>query len=308
MSRTYAAETVPAAAEGERVDRFVAMMVDCSRSEAAAALESGNVTVGGRVVVKGSHRLVEGDVVAVAESPHRERVLPGSDGSIPLDVVHSDADIIVVDKPADIVVHPAPGHADGTLVNALLARFPELAVVGEPERPGIVHRLDRQTSGLMVVARTPDAYDSLVSQLADHSAQRTYAALVLGHPRHSHGVIDAPIGRSHRDPQKMTVAVDGRDARTHYEVEHQFAEPRECALLTCELETGRTHQIRVHLASIGHPVAGDPTYGGSRPDLDITRPFLHARRLSFVHPGTGDEVAYASDLPSDLSAWLADLS
>jgi 23S rRNA pseudouridine1911/1915/1917 synthase len=205
-------------------------------------------------------------------------------------------------------VHPAPGHEQGTLVNGLLARFPEIAGVGDPLRPGIVHRLDRQTSGLLVVARSDRAHEALVAQMADHSAQRTYWALVLGHPQHDQGVIDAPIGRSHRDPLRMTVAMDGRWARTHYRVEERFTVPVEAALLTCELETGRTHQIRVHLASIGHPVAGDETYGGSRPGLPGPRPFLHARRLSFRHPATDEALAFESPLPDDLRERLDALS
>ena len=301
------AESVPEAADGERIDRFVAMMTDCSRSEAAQVLSSGAVSVGGVPVTKGSQRVQAGEVVEVAEDPHRKDPLPTADASVAVEVVHCDDDVIVIDKPADLVVHPAPGHDGRTLVNGLLSRWPEVAGVGDPHRPGIVHRLDRFTSGLMVVARTQHAHASLVAQLADHSAQRTYTALVLGHPAHPHGVIDAPVGRSRRNPLRMTVAQDGRGARTHYRVEQTFTEPRECALLTCELETGRTHQIRVHLGSIGHPVAGDGTYGGARPDLEVNRPFLHARRLEFTHPGTGERVHFDSELPDDLTGLLATL-
>lgn len=301
-------EVVPDAADGERIDRFVAMMADCSRSEAVKALSEGGVQVDGAEITKPSHRVAVGDTVSLATDPRRVDADPEPDDSVSIDVVHSDDQVIVINKPADMVVHPAPGHVGHTLVNGLLAEFPELAGVGDPHRPGIVHRLDRFTSGLMVVARTPEAYVSLVSQLADHSAQRTYTALVLGHPEHPHGVIDAPVGRSRRNPLRMTVAMDGRDARTHYSVEQKYTEPRDTALVTCELETGRTHQIRVHLNSIGHPVAGDKTYGGSRPDLPLPRPFLHARRLEFADPGTGERVHFDSDLPKDLKTSLDRLS
>ena len=195
-------------------------------------------------------------------------------------------------------------HADGTLVNGLLARYPELAGVGDPGRPGIVHRLDKGTSGLLVVARTQAAYDGLVAQLAAHTAERRYLALVWGHPASAAGLVDAPIGRSPRDPLKMAVVADGREARTRYQVRETFDRPAPTALLDCRLETGRTHQIRVHLAAIGHPVVGDATYGGVRPALDVPRPFLHAYRLSFDHPATGERLTFESPLPADLATIL----
>lgn len=308
MSPPGTGEIVPAAAAGERLDRFVALATGCSRSEATELVRSGGVRVGGAVVLKGAHRVEEGDVVELAADPRRREEPPGPEVGVGVEVVYEDDQVVVVDKPPGLVVHPAPGNQGGTLVNGLLARYPELAAIGEPGRPGIVHRLDRQTSGLLVVARTPEAYEALVDQMADHSAQRTYTALVLGHPRHPSGVIDAPIGRSRRDPMRMTVAMDGRWARTHYRVDRRFDEPREAALLTCELETGRTHQIRVHLASIGHPVAGDDRYGGSRPGLGGDRPFLHARRLAFRHPTDGSVLELTSPLPADLEERLGALS
>lgn len=304
----HAREEVPDALDGERIDRAIALMCGCSRSEASAALAAGSVSVGGSVVTKASHRLAVGDVVEIAADPHRAPVEVSADPDVDVRVVHQDDDVIVVDKPPGLVVHPGPGHTGSTLVHGLLARYPELAGVGEPERPGLVHRLDRGTSGLLVVARTPAAHESLVSQLSSHAVERIYTALVWRHPEHVTGVVDAPIGRSRRDPLRMAVAVDGRPSRTHYRVERTFTEPVVVALLTCELETGRTHQIRVHLSSVGHPVVGDQLYGGQRSSLPMERPFLHARRLSFVHPGTGDEVAFESSLPEDLSAVLAGLS
>jgi len=301
-------EEVPPTLAGERLDRFIALLTGCSRSEATDLVRGGGVTVSGHEVRKGSHRLESGDVVALSQDPHQEDPLPSADPSVDFQVVHEDDQVIVVDKPAGLVVHPGPGHKGGTLVDGLLARFPEIAGVGQPERPGLVHRLDRGTSGLLVVARTPEAHAHLVDQMATHAAQRRYAALVFRHPEHSHGVIDAPVGRSRRDPLRMTVAMDGRNARTHYEVETTFDEPVEATLLRCDLETGRTHQIRVHLASIGHPVVGDPLYGGRRLSLRMDRPFLHAARLSFAHPGTDEIVAFTSALPEDLTAVLSGLS
>jgi 23S rRNA pseudouridine1911/1915/1917 synthase len=299
-------EEMPPALDGERVDRVVALLTGCSRSEAVDAVTRGAVRVDGVVAAKPSLRVSSGQVVALGEDPVRPPLTVEADPEVPVVVLHEDAEVIVVDKPAGLVVHPGAGHSGSTLVHGLLARYPELAGVGESQRPGLVHRLDRGTSGLMVVARTEDAYHELVRQLSSHSVERVYTALVWGRLRHSQGVIDAPIGRSRRDPLRMTVAVDGRESRTHYHVDRTFSEPADLALLTCELETGRTHQIRVHLSSIGHPVVGDDLYGGSRPQrLAAPRPFLHARALRFVHPSTAEPVDFHSPLPSDLEALLA---
>jgi 23S rRNA pseudouridine1911/1915/1917 synthase len=222
-------------------------------------------------------------------------------------VVHVDDRLAVIDKPAGLVVHPGAGIAQGTLVNGVLARFPEVAGVGDPTRPGIVHRLDRGTSGLLVVARTPAAYVSLVAQLRARSVEREYLALVWGHLEAAAGLIDAPVGRSGADRTRMTVSARGRDARTRYRVRHSFTRPVDASLLECKLETGRTHQIRVHLAAIGHPVVGDVRYRGARPALSLARPFLHAFRLVFGHPSTGASVAYEAPLASDLAAVMAEL-
>lgn len=304
---------VPASLDGERLDRLVAMLTGCSRSEASAAVTAGGVEVDGRVAQRASQRVRAGDVVVLHLDPVRPPVDVTADDTVEFTVVHVDDDVIVVDKPAGLVVHPGPGHAGGTLVHGLLARFPELAPpdgdpVGEPERPGLVHRLDRGTSGLLVVARNAHAHTELVRQLSDHSVERVYTALVWGVPRHASGLIDAPIGRSRRDPLRMTVAEDGRPARTRYQVDQTFTEPASAALVTCWLETGRTHQIRVHLSSVGHPVVGDRRYGGDRRGLSSARPVLHARRLSFVHPGTGAQVAFESPFPEDLDAVVRRLS
>jgi 23S rRNA pseudouridine1911/1915/1917 synthase len=299
-------EVVPASLAGERLDRFVAMLTGCSRSAAAELVAGGAVRVGGEPVSAGKHRLAEGDEVDVdAEPDAGPSVVP--DPSVGFTVVHADDDVVVVDKPAGLVVHPGAGHATGTLVHGLVARFPELAAVGEPDRPGLVHRLDRDTSGLLVVARTEPARQRLVGALAAREVERVYLALVAGLPESDAGMVDAPVGRSSREPTRMAVSARGKEARTRYAVERRWPDPG-VALLRCRLETGRTHQIRVHLAAIGHPVVGDDTYAtGRRPALDVPRLFLHAARLAFAHPVTGEPLAFTSPLPPDLSTVLSRL-
>jgi 23S rRNA pseudouridine1911/1915/1917 synthase len=302
-------EEIPAALAGQRIDRVVAMLSGCSRAEAAAALAGGTVRIDGRVVTKVSTKVTEGERVVVDSDPIRVEAPPEADPGIALTVVHVDDDVIVIDKPAGLVVHPAPGHSGGTLVHGLLAAYPELAEVGgDPVRPGIVHRLDKGTSGLLVVARTEAAHAGLVEQLQDHSVDRHYTALVWGHLETPLGTIDAPIGRSRRDPLRMAVSATGRPSRTHYEARHEYSTPAELSVLQCRLETGRTHQIRVHLRSIGRPVVGDDLYGGARSTLPMDRPFLHATDLAFEHPATGERVSFHSDLPGDLQAILGRLS
>jgi 23S rRNA pseudouridine1911/1915/1917 synthase len=301
-------ETVPAALAGERLDRIVALMLDVSRSVAAAVIDAGGAAVDGRPCATGKLRLAEGQEVAVDPEAVPAASLPGPDPAVEFGVVHVDDTVIVVDKPARLVVHPGAGNPDGTLVNGLLARFPDIAQVGEPHRPGIVHRLDGGSSGLLVVARTQHAADSLIEQFAAHRATRVYTALVWGHPEAQHGVIDAPIGRSHSDPLRMAIVADGRPSRTEYRVLQRFDVPVALALLECRLETGRTHQIRVHLGSINHPLVGDPVYGQRRPRLQLERPFLHAAQLAFVHPATGEHVEFTSELAPDLKARLATLA
>lgn len=294
---------VPAALAGERVDRAVALLTGWSRAEVQVLIDDQQIRVDGRMVIK-SRRLVEGEVVDLLAEP--EPVGLPRPQAIPLVVVSEDADVIVVDKPAGIIVHPGAGHPDGTLVNGLLDRFPELAGVGDPARPGIVHRLDAHTSGLLAVARTQVAYDALVAALAARTVDRGYLALVWGVPESGSGIVDAPIGRSVRRPTRMAVREGGRQARTRYAVERSFEDPQ-VSLLRCSLETGRTHQIRVHLAAIQHPVVGDPAYGGIRSGLDIARPFLHAATLAFAHPVTGEPQRFASELPPDLARVLDQL-
>ena len=295
---------MPEALDGERVDRVVSMLTGCSRAEASESIDAGDVTVDGRVASKSSLRVRVGQRVAVSDDPHKVQPLPEPDASIPVEVVAADEHIIVVNKPAGLVVHPGAGRADGTLVNGLLARWPELADVGEAHRPGIVHRLDKGTSGLMVVAPIQTAYHALVDQLSVHEVERNYETLVWGWLDTPVGTIDAPIGRSRRNPLLMTVSADGRPSRTHYEVVERCLEPALVTRMRCSLETGRTHQIRVHLRSIGHPVVGDDLYSGQRPALGLARPFLHAFRLAFAHPATDETVSFTAELPSDLVAVL----
>lgn len=299
-------EDVPAALAGQRLDRIVALIADVSRSAATAAIAASGVSVDGVVAPSGKVRLEEGQRVDVDPATFPRARPPRPDASVEFEVLYSDDAVIVVDKPAGLVVHPGAGNPDGTLANGLLARYPELEGVGDPMRPGIVHRLDAGSSGLLVVARTDAAATALIGQFADHSATRRYDALVWGVPDAPHGIIDAPIGRDRGDPLKMAVVTNGRTARTDYRVVGTYNEPALVSRLECRLETGRTHQIRVHLASIDHPLVGDPTYGQRRPVLGLTRPFLHAAELAFDHPSTGERVTFSSPLAPDLRTWLDD--
>lgn len=299
---------VPDALVGDRVDRVVAMLASCSRAQASDLISAGSVIVNGTQVHKSSQKLLPGDRLILTESPEFGPTEVGPDSDVVFGVAFEDEHLVVIDKPAGLVVHPGAGNPSGTLVNGLVHRYPTIAEVGDASRPGIVHRLDSGTSGLMVVAKTQDAYVELVDQLAARLVHRTYTALVQGHFEHARGVIDAPVGRSRRDPLRMTVSVDGKDARTHYEVDEQFSQPTSLSLVTCRLETGRTHQIRVHLSSIGHPVVGDERYGAARGRFNLDRPFLHARELGFLHPITGEDIACSSDLPADLAEVLSGVS
>ena len=291
---------VPESLGGERVDRAVALLTGWSRNAVREMVERGDVLVDGAPATRSS-RLVAGTTLEWRGEPTAAPA-PGPEPDVEFSVVYSDDAVIVVDKPAGLVVHPGAGHPHGTLVGGLLAQF-DLTGVGDPMRPGIVHRLDRETSGLLVVARTASAYNELVAALATHAVARRYIAVVRGIPSATRGTVDAPIGRSPRSPTRMAVRTGGREARTHYEVVEQFADT---ARLAVELETGRTHQIRVHLAAIEHPVLGDTVYG--RADVRVTRPFLHAAELEFTHPVTGAAMVFASPLPDDLQRALAALA
>ncbi|MGH9114096.1 MAG: RluA family pseudouridine synthase [Acidimicrobiales bacterium] len=300
-------QAVPRALAGQRLDRVVAMLAGCSRSEAAALVDAGAVAVGGRPVTSRSHRLAEGDVLEFDPPDPVDDVTLAPDPAVAVPLVFEDADLLVVDKPAGIVVHPGAGQRAGTLVHGLLARYPEIRAVGEADRPGIVHRLDKGTSGLMLVARSQPAYEALVAMLGAHEVDRRYRALVWGAVDSPTGLVDAPIGRSARDRTRMAVTMTGKDARTRYEVVRMWQQPVTVTELRCTLETGRTHQIRVHLASIGHPVVGDARYGGDRQSLAAPRPWLHAEHLALDHPITGGPLVFDSPLPADLAAVLATL-
>jgi len=288
---------VPDAAAGERLDRFLAALPEIgSRAVAERLLGASGVLVDGRARLK-SYKLEGGEELEFEPPAVPTSALEPQ--TMDLEIPYEDEHLLVVDKPAGLVVHPAPGHSSGTLVHGLLAHDVEGG--DEPERPGIVHRLDRDTSGLLVVARSPEAHRRLQEMVKARDVTREYLALVVGRPRSQRGTIEAPIGRDRHDGQRHSLDTDmPRDAVTHFEVEELL--PRH-ALLRVTLETGRTHQIRVHLAAIDLPVAGDPVYG--RPEeLGLERQFLHAARLAFTHPITGAEIDVSSPLPADLAAAL----
>ncbi len=306
---------VPAALDGVRVDKAVALVADLSRSAVNALIDGGRVRIDGTAVKSRHTVLRSGQELTVERDEATGPTVPGADPTVIFDVVYEDADLIVVNKPAGLVVHPGAGHRTGTLVHGLLARYPDLAALAtetdvDSERPGIVHRLDRGTSGLMVVARTPDAYRTLVERLGARQVTRRYQALVMGSVEGDSGVVDAPIGRSASSPTRMAVSRRGKEARTHYRVEQRFLRPAPATYMTVTLETGRTHQIRVHLAAIGHPVVGDPTYGRGRAltGATVARPFLHAGRLALDHPRTGQPLTWDAALPDDLRAELDRMS
>jgi 23S rRNA pseudouridine1911/1915/1917 synthase len=289
--RACVKQRVPDAAAGERLDRYLASLPEIgSRRVAERVLESG-VLVDGEQRAK-SHRLTGGEELEF-EAPELEAPQLAPE-PMDLRIAYEDEHLMIVDKPPGLVVHPAPGHATGTLVQGLLAHD---AAGGDEDRPGIVHRLDRDTSGLMVVARSDEAHERLQDLVRRRELERHYRALVVGHPRSRSGRIEAPIGRDRRDPMRHSLDTDTpREAVTHFEVVELY--PRH-ALLDVKLETGRTHQIRVHLAAIDLPVAGDPIYG--RPhELGLERQFLHAGRLAFTHPFSGERVDVESPLPEDL--------
>jgi 23S rRNA pseudouridine1911/1915/1917 synthase len=286
---------------GTRLDRYVAdQLPDLSRVTVQGLIESGRVLVDGQQR-KAKFRITPGEVVSVEIPPSRiDEILPDP---IPLAIVYEDADLIVVDKPAGMVVHPAPGHPRGTLANALLAHVPGISVGGS-QRPGIVHRLDKDTSGLIVAAKTDRGRTALVTQWESRSVEKTYLALVSGSVGDQAAIVDAPIGRDPKNRQRMAVVRSGRPAVTHFHVVERFAD---VTLLKVSIETGRTHQIRVHLAFIGHPIVGDQLYGRAQlADPPLERQFLHASALGFRLPN-GEALRLAAPLPKDLQAALEEL-
>jgi 23S rRNA pseudouridine1911/1915/1917 synthase len=319
--------TVSAAGKGERLDRYLAGSAGgLSRSRLKALILAGEVTIDGTTIRDPGHRVNFGDTIAVVIPPDEPAAPQGE--AIPLAVVYEDDEVIVIDKPKGLVVHPAAGNRTGTLVNALIAHCgASLSGIGGVKRPGIVHRLDKDTTGLLVIAKNDRAHRSLAAQFADHGRtgplRRSYLAFVWGTPDRRKGIIDAPLGRHRQARDKIAVRPDGRPAVTHFEVLESYpgADGKPVAsLIACRLETGRTHQIRVHLAHIGHPLLGDETYGtgfktkaallapAAREALTaLGRQALHANLLGFEHPANGETVSFRSPLPTDLAILRAAL-
>ena len=291
--------TLRADRSGERADQLLSRQIEgLTRSAAQRLLEQGRVSCRGAVLKKNGRPEAGDELTVELPEPEPADVLPQD---IPLDVVYEDADVIVVNKPVGLVVHPAPGHPDGTLVNALLYHCGDsLSGINGELRPGIVHRIDRDTSGLIIAAKNDAAHLSLAAQLEDHTLSRVYECLVQGNLREDEGTIDAPIGRSPKDRKKMAVVAGGRRAVTHYRVLGRYSG---CTHAQCRLETGRTHQIRVHMAYTGHPLLGDTVYGG-RAVKGLAGQCLHARQLTFVHPRTGQPVTVECPLPDWFTAVL----
>jgi 23S rRNA pseudouridine1911/1915/1917 synthase len=310
--------TVPSEAEGQRLDRFMAdRLNEYSRTFLQRLISKGDVKLNGKKTVARA-KLAAGDLISTyVEEPEKVSILPEA---IPVDVIYEDSSFIVVSKPPGMVVHPAPGSRKGTLVNALLAHCKDLSGIGGALRPGIVHRLDKNTSGIMVVAKSDSAHRSISRQVMDRTARRVYLAVVWGDAGQA-GKFDAPIGRSTKDRKKMAVVPDGRRAVTFFE---QIEKYRFASLVRVELETGRTHQIRVHFSSDGHPVFGDPDYGGRQkmiggiePSLrsaaremlkHIDRQALHASSLTLVHPEEGQEMSFSAEPPEDFQRLVNELN
>ena len=298
MDKTY---SFVADTAGTRLDRFVGEnCAELSRTYAQKLIADGYITVNGHIA-RASLKLDIGDRVEVIIPPTPPS--PLSPEAIPLNILYEDDDLLVVDKPAGLIVHPAPGHPAHTLVNAILSHFPHLADISDSLRPGIVHRLDRDTSGVMLVAKNKVAQADLIEQFKTRVIVKAYMALVRGRLTPERGIIEAPVGRDPRNRKRMAVVSEGREARTEYQVVKYIGN---YTLLEVILETGRTHQIRVHLAAIGYPVVGDPVYGVKSPHL--SRQFLHACRLGFKLPSTGEYVEFKSELPKDLEQALKDIA
>ncbi|NNN22523.1 MAG: RluA family pseudouridine synthase [Acidimicrobiales bacterium] len=297
---------IPPSLDGERVDRAITTLIDVTRSEASELVNSGQVSVDGQIVLKPSFRLKHDQVLEFPDHSQKDEIPIEPDSSVVFDVVYEDSDLLVIDKPPGLVVHPGSGNLSGTLVSGLISRYPEIEHVGEVSRPGIVHRLDKGTSGLMIVARSGLAYEKLSLAIAKRSVERRYLALVEGKVSGELGRIEGPIGRSLKDPTKMAVVMMGKEAATNYEVKNRLSDPFVASYLDVKLETGRTHQIRVHFSSIGNPVVGDLRYGQSLAKFSIAleRPFLHAYSLALNHPISSDPLEFRSNIPTDLQEVL----
>ena len=284
-----------------RLDKFICLKLPSfSRVKVQRLIENNLVSVNGKTA-KSSYKVVNGDKVEVSDEEVSEVSLEGED--IPLDILYEDDDLFVINKPKGMVVHPSVGHHSGTLVNALLYKSDNLSSINGEVRPGIVHRIDKDTSGLLVVAKNDEAHQALQAQLKSKTMYRKYIAIVYGIMESSKGIIDAPIGRDPKNRQKMAVVKDGKEAITHFEVIEQY---KDFAYIECLLETGRTHQIRVHMDYIGHPVIGDPMYGPAKVIGSIGQ-YLHALEIHFVHPTTHKEMVFKTDIPAYFSEKLKEL-
>lgn len=292
---------VPKEGAGQRLDSYLASATEFSRNAVQRLIAEGSVLLNGRETLPKA-KLREGDEISLTPPPPAVTDILPQD--IPLDIVYQDEDIAVINKPKDMVVHPAAGNPDGTLVNAIMYHIKDLSGVGGELRPGIVHRIDRMTSGLLVIAKNDAAHNFLSEQLKTHSVSRVYYALCEGNFREDEGTVDAPIGRSRSDRKRMAVEPGGRNAVTHWRVLERFGD---MTLLRVELETGRTHQIRVHMAHIKHPIVGDEVYGRGRNNLGIVGQALHAGELRLTHPRTGERMSFFAPLPEEFERALAKL-
>ena len=283
----------------ERVDRTIAFFSGLSRSKVAELIANREILRNGIPIKKGSELAQIGDVIEMPNpmSLKREEVEP--DKSIEFEVIFEDDSLIVINKPSGLIVHPGSGVKEGTLVNGLAARFPDLQMLDDSIRLGLVHRLDKGTSGLVLVARTQEALTGLKSQMQEREIRRQYLAISTGHIKSDKGIVDAPLGRDPKNPLKRAVLQDGKHAKTHYQVEQRLSEPFKVSILTCQLETGRTHQIRVHLAAIGFPVVGDELYGGRKSFNLNNRLALHAEKISFRHPKKNHNMEFEAPFPED---------
>jgi len=298
MNVTYTIEEQHA---GERIDKAVSsLQTEWSRTQIGNWVSEGVLTVNGEVV-KPKYKVRTGDVIEITVPEAEELEIVAED--LNLEIIYEDADVLVVNKPRGMVVHPAPGHATGTLVNGLMHHCTDLSGINGVMRPGIVHRIDKDTTGLLMVAKNDVAHESLVNQLVAKTVTRKYTALVHGHIAHDKGTIDAPIGRDTKDRQKQAVVDSGKHAVTHFQVIERFGD---YTLVECRLETGRTHQIRVHMNYIGFPLVGDPKYG-PRKTIDFGGQVLHAGVLGFTHPVTGEYLEFSTPLPEDFEQLLASL-
>ena len=288
--------------DGERVDRVIAFFSGLSRSKVSDLISKRLILRNGIPIKKGSEIVHTNDEISMPNLVDEAVEEIASDESIDFEVVFEDDSVIVVSKPSGLIVHPGSGIANGTLVNGLAAQFPDLREIGDPTRLGLVHRLDKGTSGLLIVARTPEALENLKFQMQERHVNRQYFAIVAGHVESNKGVVDAPLGRDPKNPLKRAVINGGKYARTHYEIDQKYESPFKVSMLNCRLETGRTHQIRVHLAAIGHPVLGDELYGGRTSFNSENRLALHAKMLTFLHPITSNLMHFESPLPAELTS------